>query len=52
MTTILEFKPAACTQGDFGAGPVFINETTGELIKTWIFVMVLAWSLESPSDLN
>ena len=44
ITTILEFKPAECAQVDFGAGPNFVNETTGEVIKTWIFVMVLAWS--------
>lgn len=43
-TTVLEFKPAECAQVDFGAGPNFINETTGEVIKSWIFVMVLAWS--------
>lgn len=44
VTTILEFKPGECAQVDFGAGPKFINETTGEIISTWIFVMVLAWS--------
>lgn len=44
VTVILEFKPAECGQVDFGAGPNFINESTGEVIKTWIFVMVLAFS--------
>lgn len=44
MTTILDFKAGECAQVDFGAGPKFINETTGEVISTWIFVMVLAWS--------
>jgi transposase len=44
VTTILEFKPAECAQIDFGAGPKLINESTGEIISTWIFVMVLAWS--------
>lgn len=44
VTTILEFKPGECAQVDFGSGPNFIDETTGEVIKTWIFVMVLAWS--------
>src|SRR3990167_1608576 len=44
VTTILEFKPGECAQVDFGAGPSFIDESTGEVIKTWIFVMVLAWS--------
>jgi transposase len=43
-TTILDFKPGECAQVDFGAGPPLINEMTGEVIKTWIFVMVLAWS--------
>lgn len=44
VTTILEFKPGECAQVDFGAGPKLICETTGEIISTWIFVMVLAWS--------
>jgi transposase len=44
VTTILDFKIGECAQVDFGAGPKFYNETTGEVISTWIFVMVLAWS--------
>ena len=44
VTTILDFKPGECAQIDFGAGPKLIDITTGEEIKTWIFVMVLAWS--------
>lgn len=44
MTTILDFKVSECAQVDFGAGPKFCNESTGELISSWIFVMVLAWS--------
>lgn len=43
-TTILEFKAGECAQVDFGAGPSFVDEHTGEVKKTWIFVMVLAWS--------
>jgi transposase len=44
VTTILDFKPGECAQVDFGAGPKFYNEKTGEIISSWIFVMVLAWS--------
>ena len=44
VTTILEFKPGECAQVDFGAGPGLVNTMTGEITKTWIFVMVLAWS--------
>lgn len=44
VTTILEFNPGECAQIDFGAGPSFVNEQTGEVLKTWIFVMVLAFS--------
>ena len=44
ITTILEFKPGECAQIDFGAGPKLIDEATGEMVKTWIFVMVLSWS--------
>lgn len=44
ITMILDFKPGECAQVDFGAGPKLINEITGEIISTWVFVMVLAWS--------
>lgn len=44
VSMILDFKPGECAQVDFGAGPPLIDELTGEVIKTWIFVMVLAWS--------
>ncbi len=44
VTTILEFKPGECAQVDFGLGPKLIDKVTGEIVKTWIFVMVLAWS--------
>lgn len=43
-TMMLEFQPGECAQVDFGAGPRLVNEITGEITKTWIFVMVLAWS--------
>jgi transposase len=43
-TTVLAFKPGECAQVDFGSGPKLINDMTGEIIPTWIFVMVLAWS--------
>ncbi len=44
VTMMLEFKPGECAQVDFGAGPLIVDATTGEIRKTWIFVMVLAWS--------
>ena len=44
VTTILDFKPGDTVQVDFGFGPKLINQSTGEEIKTWIFVMVLSWS--------
>jgi transposase len=43
-TTILDFKPGETAQVDFGFGPKLIDESTGEEVKTWIFVMVLSWS--------
>lgn len=41
---MLDFQPGECVQVDFGAGPKLIDERTGLVTKTWIFVMVLAWS--------
>ena len=40
----LEFKPAEAAQVDFGAGPLLTDVHTGEVFKTWFFVMTLAWS--------
>lgn len=44
VTMMLDFQPGECVQIDFGAGPKLIDEPTGLITKTWIFVMVLAWS--------
>ncbi|MEI6685989.1 MAG: IS21 family transposase [Planctomycetota bacterium] len=44
VTMTLDFQPGECVQVDFGAGPKLIDEPTGLITKTWIFVMVLAWS--------
>lgn len=44
ITTVMEFEPADAVQVDFGAGPQIVDTHTGELRKTWIFVMTLAWS--------
>lgn len=40
----LSFKPAEAAQVDFGAGPAITDVHTGEVFKTWFFVMTLAWS--------
>jgi transposase len=40
----LTFKPAEAAQVDFGAGPAITDVYTGEIFKTWFFVMTLAWS--------
>jgi transposase len=44
VTMMLDFQPAECAQVDFGAGPKLVDSLTGHETKTWIFVMVLAWS--------
>lgn len=40
----LEFKPGEAVQVDFGAGPLMTDVGTGEIFKTWFFVMTLCWS--------
>lgn len=40
----LTFKPAEACQVDFGAGPLITDVYTGEIFKTWFFVLTLAWS--------
>lgn len=43
-TCILDFAPAEAAQVDFGRGPVITDVFSGEVIKTWIFVMTLCFS--------
>jgi transposase len=44
VTTILDFTPGEAAQVDFGSGPDIIDVSTGEVIKTWFFVMTLCFS--------
>lgn len=39
----LDFPPGEAAQVDFGAGPLLTDVHTGELFKTWFFVMTLCW---------
>jgi transposase len=43
-TIKLDFAVAEMAQVDFGMGPVITDRKNGEVFKTWIFVMTLAWS--------
>lgn len=43
-TVILDFPVAEAAQVDFGQGPAITDRKSGEVIKTWVFVMTLAWS--------
>ena len=43
-TMRLIFAPGEAAQVDFGAGPAMIDPVTGEIRKTWFFVMTLCWS--------
>ena len=40
----LTFKPAEACQVDFGASPLITDVHTGEIFKTWFFVLTLCWS--------
>jgi transposase len=44
VTTILDFAPGEAAQVDFGSGPQIIDVFTGEVIKTWFFVITLCFS--------
>jgi len=41
---VLDFEPGEAAQVDFGAGPLMTDAATGEVFKTWFFVMTLAFS--------
>ena len=43
-TVILDFAPGEAAQVDFGTGPLMACHETGELKKTWFFVMTLCYS--------
>lgn len=43
-TMVLQFDPGEAAQVDFGAGPEIVDVHTGEVFKTWYFVMTLCWS--------
>lgn len=43
-TTVLDFEPGDAAQVDFGRGPRIVDVYTGQVIDSWIFTMVLAWS--------
>ena len=51
LTTVLDFAPGHTAQIDFGKGPEIIDQHTGEVQKTWFFVMVLAWSRHMYAEL-
>jgi len=51
VTTVLDFDPGHTAQIDFGKGPEVIDQHTGEVQKTWFFVMVLAWSRHMYAEL-
>ena len=51
ITTVLDFKPGESAQIDFGKGPEIVDQDTGEVLKTWFFVMVLSWSRHQYAEL-
>jgi len=51
VTSVLEFAPGEAAQVDFGKGPQITDVYTGEVFKTWVFVMVLAWSRHQYAEL-
>ena len=51
ITTVLDFKPGESAQIDFGKGPEIVDQSTGEALKTWFFVMVLSWSRHQYAEL-
>ncbi len=51
VTTVLDFAPGEAAQVDFGKGPQIVDVYTGEVFKTWFFVMTLAWSRHQYAEL-
>ena len=43
-TMPLDFAAGEAAQIDFGTGPKLVDTRTGEIVKTWFFLMTLCWS--------
>ena len=43
-TLPLDFAVGEAAQIDFGTGPELVDPETGEIVKTWFFLMTLCWS--------
>jgi len=50
-TMVLSFDPGEAAQVDFGAGPEITDALSGEVIRTWVFVMTLCWSRHQYAEL-
>ena len=50
-TVMLDFDVGEMAQVDFGAGPLITDRETGEVGKTWFFIMTLAWSRHQYAEL-
>jgi transposase len=50
-TVMLDFAVGELAQVDFGAGPLITDRDTGEISKTWFFIMTLAWSRHQYAEL-
>jgi hypothetical protein len=44
VTIILDFMSVEAACVDFGTGPVLMDTRPGGYVKTWIFVLILAFS--------
>lgn len=50
-TMHLEFAVGEAAQIDFGSGPRLVDVETGEIVKTWFFLMTLCWSRHQYAEL-
>jgi transposase len=50
-TVMLDFAVGEQAQVDFGAGPLITDRETGDISKTWFFIMTLAWSRHQYAEL-
>jgi transposase len=50
-TVHLDFSPGEAAQIDFGRGPDIVDVQSGELIRSWFFIMTLCWSRHQYAEL-
>jgi hypothetical protein len=51
VTTVVDFDPGEAARFNFGKGPDIVDTRTGEIVSTWLFGLMLAWSRHAYAEI-